>query len=238
MLVSATLLTLLACTSTEDDSSKGRGGGNSGPGEAELVIDNPTAGAEFDAGQAIPLDVSATKDGRDLTPQDVSWRIGAWTGEGAHTSAPGLDVGDHVVQVSATVDGETLEGSVAISVLPTELNYSGTISAVATLSTDFGDFDATCDGPLTYVATRRTGSLSGGGNVTCSSDFGSESFTVGLTGTAADGTVSGSLDLEGNATPFNGTGSFGESMTATFDGTFSNSDGSLRFQGGWSASPQ
>ena len=35
------LLTLLACTSTEDDSSKGRGGGNSGPGEAELVIDNP-----------------------------------------------------------------------------------------------------------------------------------------------------------------------------------------------------
>ncbi len=238
MLVSATLLTLLACTSTEDDTSKRRGGGNAGTGEAELVIDNPTAGAEFDAGQAIPLDVSATKDGRDLTPQDVSWRIGAWTGDGAHTSAPGLDVGDHVVQVSATVDGETLESSVAISVLPTELNYSGTISAVATLSTDFGDFDATCDGPLNYVAARRTGAIEGSGNVTCTSDFGSESFAVGVSGTAADGIVSGTLDLEGNQTPFNGTGSFGESMNGQFDGTFSNSDGSLRFQGSWTASPQ
>jgi hypothetical protein len=60
----------------------------------------------------------------------------AWTGTGAHTEAAGLPVGDHVVQVTATVDGETLDASAGFSVLPTELNYNGTLTATATLSTE------------------------------------------------------------------------------------------------------
>lgn len=234
-------LLVLACAgsaSTDDKSSDGSNDSNDTTGGAAIQIDSPTAGAEFDAGQAISLDLSATKDGRDLTPTDVTWTIGDWTGTGAHTEATGLGVGDYVVQVTATVDGETLDASAGFSVLPTELNYNGTLTATATLSTEFGDFDADCSGPISYVVTRRSGALTGGGDVTCSSDFGDESFRVNMDGTASGGNVSGNLDLEGNATPFTGTGAFGEDMSATFDGTFSNSDGSLRFQGGWSASPQ
>ncbi len=234
-------LLLFSCAgtaSTDDKPSRGSNDSDATPGGAEIQIDNPTAGAEFDAGQAIALDLSATKDGRDLTPTQVTWTIGDWAGMGAHTEATGLAVGDYVVQVTATVDGETLDASASFSVLPTELNYNGTLTATATLTTDFGDFDADCAGPISYVVTRRSGALTGGGDVTCSSDFGDQAFAVELDGTASGGSVNGNLTLEGNDTPFAGTGDFGEDMSATFDGTFSNNDGSLRFQGGWSASPQ
>jgi hypothetical protein len=237
MIVSASLLALLACSSaptTDTDDRRGDGSTNG----AELVLENPQPGSEFDAGAAIPLDVSATKDGRDLTPQDVTWTIGTWSGEGAHTSAPGLSAGEYVVGVRAIVDGETLEASAAIRVLPTELTYNGTLDATATLTTDFGDLDASCSGPISFTAVRRTGSLDGGGTITCSSDFGDESVYVGLTGTFSDGDVNGEMDVEGNRTAFRGSGTFGEAMTADFDGTFSNSDGSLRLQGTWSAAPQ
>jgi hypothetical protein len=85
---------------------------------------------------------------------------------------------------------------------------------------------------------RRSGAFEGGGTINCSSDFGDESFYVAMEGTASNGDVSGELVFEGNRTAFSGSGTFGDAMSATFDGTFSNSDGSLRLQGSWSAAPQ
>ena len=76
------LLSCIGSVSTDDkpsDDSDGSNDSDATTGGAEIQIDNPTAGAEFDAGQAIALDLSATKDGRDLTPTQVTWRTGKTT---------------------------------------------------------------------------------------------------------------------------------------------------------------
>jgi hypothetical protein len=246
MLFPALLLALHACAPAPTDTSRGGGGGDDDSGDAtagtSLVIDNPTAGAEFDAGTAIPLDVRGLADGQEVTPQSVEWQVGTWRGEGAHASAPGLEAGAYEVRVTAMVNGTAEEASVAILVVPGTIAYAGTLQANVTVSTEFGDFDAACSGPLTFTATRRTSAIAGGGTAACSTDFGDQDLPFSVEGTLDGDGIRGDLiltaDGQSQRTPFTGTGSYGASVNATFDGTFSNGDGSLRLQGSFNASPQ
>jgi hypothetical protein len=246
MVLSALLLALFACSPAATDTSRSGGGGSDDSGDSasgtSLVIDQPTAGAEFDAGTAIPLDVRGLSGGQEVTPQSVEWAIGTWRGAGAHTSAPGLDPGAYEVRVTAMVDGNAEEATVAILVVPGTIAYTGTLTADVTVTTDFGDIDASCSGPLDFTATRRTSAVAGGGTAVCRTEFGDQDLPYSIEGTLdADG-IRGDLiltaDGQSQRTPFTGTGSYGAAVNATFDGTFSNGDGSLRLQGSFAASPQ
>jgi hypothetical protein len=230
----------LACSGSSSDDE---GGGGGGGGTAELVIASPTDGSEWDLGVAVPLEVSATKAGRDVPLQGVTWTIGDWTGQGASTEASGLLPGEHTVTATATVDGAEVSASVGITVTgPPEVDYEGRLNADYTISADGFELSDTCQGPVTFTVVA-AGTLTGSGSARCQSDW--EDFDLAFTmeGTLVGGTLSGDLvfamdDGSIERTPFTGTGRYNDgALSASFDNTFTSSDGSLRFSGSFSASP-
>lgn len=230
----------LACSGSSDDGSGGGGGGN---GVAELTIASPTAGSEWELGEAVPLEVTATKAGRDVPAQGVQWTIGDWAGQGASTEATGLLPGEHTVTATATVDGEEVTASVDITVTgPASVDYEGRVTAEYTLDADFEVSDA-CNGPITFTVMA-SGAVSGSGTTRCVSDW-VDDFNLDFTveGTLSAGTLSGnfvfSSDGQEERVPFTGSGRYNDGdLTGSFDNTFSSADGSLRFNGSFTASPR
>jgi hypothetical protein len=227
-----------------DDGSGGTKEPGGGAGAAALEIASPTDGSEWDLGEAVPLEVTATKAGRDLTPQDVVWTIGAWTGNGRSTEAEGLLPGEHTVTVEATVDGASLSASVGITVTgPPEVAYEGRLTAEYTVTADGFELSDACQGPVSFTVLA-AGTLSGSGSARCQSDFDDFDLPFTMEGTLGGGVLQGSLlftldDGSTERTPFQGTGNYNAGdLTASFDNTFTSADGSLRFNGSFTASPR
>lgn len=230
----------LACSGGASDDEGGNGGGG---GVAELVIASPTDGSEWELGDTVPLDVSATKAGRDVPVQGVTWTIGEWTGQGASTQAEGLLPGDYTVTASGTVDGETMSASVAITVTgPPEVSYEGRVNADYTVNADGFELSDTCQGPVTFTVLA-AGTLSGSGSARCQSDWEDFDLPFTMEGSLVGETLSGNLvftmdDGSTERTPFTGSGRYNDgALTASFDNTFTSADGSLRFTGTFNASP-
>jgi hypothetical protein len=218
-------------------------------GEAALAIVSPADGDTFEAGTDVALEVEGTVDGRAVEAKQVAWTVGDWTGTGASTSASGLPPGTYTVSVEASVDGTTLTDSVSIEVTRPEgdadtdtdadadLSYAGTLEADVYIESDNFDIDDHCSAALAFLVDGLGGLA---GSATCNVFDTDIPFTI--EGRAQDGVVTGNLvmtyDGEEGRTPFTGTGDPGTPMQATFDSTFTSSDGSLRIAGSWSAVPQ
>ncbi|MES2639822.1 MAG: hypothetical protein V4850_10075 [Myxococcota bacterium] len=238
------LLALAACTGGSDDTGdKDRPGKETEEKEVTLTIAAPADGREFDADEAVPLQVTAKRGSRATDITSASWTIGGWTGQGVSTEATGLPSGAHTVSVDAVVGGETYTATVDITVLEPAITfwtYSGVLEADVTLESDFGDFDDHCTAPITFTIDQ--GTVSGGGQCMVFSDFVDDPLVFTMEGTVRGGTISGALVIssdDGDArTPFEGTGTAGNPLTASFDETHRSSDGSLRIAGSWTATAQ
>lgn len=214
-------------------------------GPATLVVTSPEDGATFEHGVAVPLSVSATREGQDVDVTRVTWTIGDWTANGAEAEARDLDAGTYTVAVEAVVDGETLTGSVGIEVLPPEdtgptepVAYAGSMQTTVMVHTaDYGDFDDACNGPVAFTV-QPDGTLAGQGNCTAFD----QDFVFAMEGQVRDGVTQGQLiltyDNQDYGTPWDGTGDVGGPLTANFDKTHSAGRDSIRIYGNWSASPQ
>lgn len=240
------LLALSACTggSSDDTGDKDRPGKETEEKVVTITIAAPADGREFEAEEAVPLQVNAKRGSRATDITSATWTIGGWTGQGVSTEATGLPSGAHTVSVDAVVGGETYTATVDITVKEPAITfwtYSGVLEADVTLESDFGDFDDHCTAPITF--TIDSGTVVGGGQCMVFDDLGVEDPLVfTLEGTVRGGNITGALvtaaDGEEARTPFEGTGTAGNPLTATFDTTHRSSDGSIRIAGSWSATAQ
>jgi hypothetical protein len=212
--------------------------------EVTITVTSPDAGAEFEADTAIPLKVNTKKGAKATEADSVSWTIGAWHGEGAQTEASGLPSGAHTVEVEVTVDGETYASSVDITILEPAITswvYAGTLEADVIVDTaDYGSFDDHCS---TAVSVNlESGVLSGSGVCAVFGDFGFDPIAFDMDGTVRGGTVSGALIMTFDGTeartPYDGTGTSGDTIGASFDTTHRDSGDSVRIVGSWTAAPQ
>jgi len=209
-----------------------------------ITLASPDAGAEFEADTAIPLKVSAKKGAKATEADSVSWTIGAWHGEGAQTEANGLPSGTHTVEVEVVVDGETYTDSVEITILEPAITswvYAGTLEADVIVDTaDYGSFDDHCS--TSVSVNLESGDLTGSGVCSVFGDFGFDPIGFDMEGTVRGGTVSGALIMTFDGTeartPFDGTGTAGETIEASFDTTHRDSGDSVRIVGSWTAAPQ
>lgn len=234
---------LVACAGGaggEDSSGKGGDTGGGGDPSVEVTITSPGEGDTFDFGQAIDLSVEATRDGEPVEIKRAVWTIGDWTGDGASTTAEGLDAGDHKVQVVATIGGDDYRDSVDITVLDAPpLNYRGQVNIDLHLDhPDYGEYDDGCDGAFDFVLDGNAFTGSG----TCTEELFGEQFPFSIEGTARGGDIEGELILQVDAdsytTPFTGTGGYGDAMHGDFDYTHRADGASLRVYGTWDANPQ
>ncbi|MDP2309795.1 MAG: hypothetical protein Q8P18_27490 [Pseudomonadota bacterium] len=212
--------------------------------EITITIAAPAAGREFDSDQAVPLEVTAKNGSRSTDIDSATWTIGGWTGEGVSTQATGLPSGAHTVSVEAVIDGDTYTESVDITVLEPAVTvwaYAGVLEADVIVSTqDFGDFDDHCSTSVSIALD--SGVLTGSGTCAVFDDFDFDPINFVMEGNVRSGAVTGALVMTFDGTeartPFDGTGTAGAALTATFDSTHRDSGNSVRIVGSWSATPQ
>jgi hypothetical protein len=241
---------LLGCSGGSDDT-----GDTTDKPDATITIVSPTDGQVFAHGDSVPLEVKAKRGTHAVDVTRATWTIDDWTATGTTADATGLSDGAHTVSVEAVVEGTTLTSSVEITVQAHEgdtdtdadtdtdvdFTYGGQLDANVTVdSPDYGTFDDTCSTPISFTLDDHV--IAGAGNCHVFDDFGGVDIAFTMDGTVYGGTVDGALvmlkdDGSEARTPFTGTGNAGSQLTATFDGSFSSPDGSLRIQGSWTGSP-
>lgn len=242
------LLLLVGCTGDvegTDDTSKGAteddsGGGGGGNSTVSVRISSPEDGATFNVGEAIDFVAKGKKDGESADIKSATWTIGDVTKKGEEVTIDDLPAGDWVVEVEATIGSKKATDSISITVKEVPpMNYEGRANIDLHLDhPDYGEYDDGCDGPLTFTLTGN--SIAGSG--TCTEELFGETFTFTLNGTLSGGHTEGNLVLtaDGNdyATPFTGTGKYGEPFASNFDYTHSYDGATLRVYGTWNANPQ
>lgn len=231
-------------TSSGDEGGNGGNGGNGGGGDggddhgdASLTILSPTDGDVFEYGDEVTLTVEASyEDGTDATVSQVSWSAGSWSGNGSTLTVADLPVGALTVAVEGKVDGETLSDSVGITVnAPAPVNFAGSLDATVELP-DY-HIDTDCTGSVSFQITY-DGLISGSGS--CTAFDNNVSFSID--GTDSGGAIAGNMTMSDGttdyATPYTGTRSESDHVSASFDKTFSTSDGKLRLYGTFTADPR
>ncbi len=212
--------------------------------EVTLTLVSPREDAEYATGDTVTLEVTAKRGSRDQDIESATWTIGDWTGEGASTEATGLPAGEHEVEVEVEVDGDTFRESVDITVLApaqTVFTYAGTLDADVMADIDgLGDFEDHCSSPITF--TLDAGTISGSGTCAVFDEYDFDPMPFTMTGSVRGGAISGALimNFDGSEarTPYEGPGTAGDPLTASFDTTHRSSDGSVRIVGSWSATAQ
>lgn len=249
-LVLLSLLVLSACSGGTSDGASdrppkdGEDTEDTTDREITIAIAAPQPGREFDADEAVPLEVTAKNGSRATDVTSATWTIGAWNGEGVSTEATGLPSGAHTISVAAVVAGDTYTATVDITVLElavTNWTYAGTLEADVIISTqDYGDFDDHCSTPISFALD--SGTLTGSGTCAVFGDLDVEPIPFAMEGTVRGGTISGALIMTFDGTeartPFDGSGDAGDPLSAAFDSTHRDSGNSVRIMGTWSATPQ
>jgi hypothetical protein len=227
--------------------------GGTGDGETPhltATIVSPEAGEVFSPGEEIELDVALRVGSTAAEPGKVTWTIGDWTGSGERTSTTDIPLGDWTVLVAATVGEESAKDTVRITV---EGDADGDTDADADADGDpnlpyGGPFDANIEydiagfeggGPCPGTVTLTVGTLGFDGTGACSAEGTDFLFTIEgkISGTAISGDLIADADGTEYRTPFTGTGSYGESLSAQYDKTFTEGGDSLRIFGTFGADP-
>lgn len=228
----------------DDDDDRREDTDTEDPSEVTLTILSPEPGTEFAAEDSIPLNVRATRGERTVAIESATWTIGVWTGEGKETEATGIQSGDKTASVEAVVDGDTYTASVDFVVLEpvaSTWTYSGTLEAdVIADIPDLGEFEDHCSAPITF--TLDSGVIAGSGTCVVFDDYDLDPLPFTMEGTVRGGAISGDLvmSLDGTEarTPFTGTGTAGEALSASYDTTHRDPDADIRIVGNWSAVAQ
>lgn len=249
-------LLFLSCSPASDDSA-------SDATAVTLNVKSPKAGAAYEWGDTIDLEVVVKEGGSAVSPRSVVWTVGELTerGEVSFVEASQLDEGDVEVSVDVQYGGNQYNERVTITIddgkgghdtggdtgrdtgNDTGNNggpgtYTGTMSSHIWYDGEYGKFDGDCPGTVDF-SVDDGGTMAGTG--WCKLD-GEYDFYFNLEGTQGRGDISGFLiltDDDGNEyrTPFSGTGSDGGTHEASWDKTFNNSGDSLRIAGTFVANP-
>jgi hypothetical protein len=240
------LLLLVGCTAgeesnkTDDTAGSADDSGGSSATEVAVQIRSPADGATFDFGESVDFVAKATKDGSAAEIKSATWTVGDVTEKGAEVSIDDLPSGTWDVEVSAVIGKKTATDTISITIKdPPPMNYEGRATIDLHLNhPDYGEYDDGCDGGLTFVVTGAAFSGSG----TCKEELFDETFPFTLEGTVTGGNIEGNLILDADgtqyATPFTGTGKYGQPFSANYDYTHSADGATLRVYGTWNANPQ
>lgn len=211
----------------------------------EVHIVTPTAESTFGWSDPIPLDVEVTRGGAAITPDTVTWNIGAWTGTGDGIVAEGVPAGEHVVTAAVLVEGIPGTATAPIRIeAPPELSYSGPMVSTLELSDADRSGSAACEGSVRFQL-RNGAEITGTGESECSYQIllVTERFDVSFTleGILLQGTATGTLTTDYEGTPFTmawtGTGTYGGRIGGAFDFSDAQGDGTMRLYGDFQADP-
>jgi hypothetical protein len=217
------------------------------PNPPSLMITSPGDGATFTAGARVTLEARAmTGDGAPANGAVISWfTADGWSAVGSPIEVTDLPVGSYSLAASTTVGGEAADASVRITVeeaLPTEpIDYSGTLAMETVLDAgSFGTFEYPCLND--YLTFELDGTaFVGAGACTVDAGFFTEQFVFAVEGTVSGASVSGTMtsaEAGGDPLPFSGNyDSANGHISASYDETYANSDGSLRLYGTFDADP-
>jgi hypothetical protein len=211
-LVSVVVLSLGACNGS------GTIGGEDTP-ELLVAIASPVDGATSVSGDEVQL--SATVAWSDGSAAEGIW---VWTAPefelaGNNQVTTDLPVGSYALTATAVVGETTAQASVDVTVEQGPVEYGGAIDAKVDIKGGLGDYTVPCDGRCFAVAL----------------DYG---FTIEgrIDGGVLTGTMLGDNATADQAVELTGSMS-GDTIEAAFDRTWTNSSGSLRIYGTWSATP-
>jgi hypothetical protein len=243
---------LVACGDKDDESSSntdgggdrgasGGPGGGPGGGDGEgavAAVVSPEDGATFMAGDAVTLEV--TLDG--AAPEGAEWSITGtpWVASGSPVTVSDLPEGELRLEVEAWSGGGSAVAQVDITVEPREpVSYAGEMSATVEVDSPYYSADSDCPGPVSFVwDTDNT--LWGTGSCYYDFDIYDDTVRFELFGQVEGGAVTGTLtsDLDDEGMDFTGTVGADGLISASFDKTWSEGEGSLRIWGTLSASPE
>lgn len=206
-----------------------------------VQITAPASGATFAEGSSVAL-ISETTDSTGAEVKaTVLWSAPDWSGQGLSLTATDLPVGSYEIVATAALAGEVAEDSIQITITELEeVEYSGLLHMETELEIDgLGSFDYPCE-HRDLRWTLQGQAFTGSGECEVDYSFGDETYRFDVDGSISGSSVSGTMRMEDSSEVLLFDGSYDPvsgHIEASYDETWSNSDGSLRLYGSLEGDP-